>query len=246
MARRLNALVPCAGFGTRLGGLCEHTPKPLLTIGDRSIVEHILDRLARAGVTDVWINVHYLADRFASLAGPRRGVNVHVVHETAPRGTAGTVRDLAPQLGEGDLLVHYGDVLTEHDLGQLLARHREREAWATALVHQRVGANSRAVLDDDDRVVEFIERPAPDHLALVPWWAFSGVCVLSARARAAIPALPITDLPAHVFPILARAGRLWAQRLDGFRVAVDSPARLELARHAHRTGAFASLRSPSS
>lgn len=243
MGRRLNALVPCAGFGTRLGSLCEDTPKPLLPVGDRSILEHIVARLAHSGVTDVWINVHHLAERFFPVLGDgsRHGVRVHLVHESTPRGTAGTVRELADCFGEDDdLIVHYGDVLTDHDLTGLLAHHREQQAWATILVHQRIGTNSRAVLGADDRVVDFLERPSRMAQGHIPWWAFSGVCVLSSRARAAIPSLPVCDLPAHVFPTLAHTGHLVAQRLDGFRVAIDSPARLELAREAVAAGTFAS------
>lgn len=224
----MKALVTCAGFGTRLGELCRDRAKPLLSVGDRTIVEHILGNLAAAGCDEVWINLHHHAAQFPALLGDgaRFGVRIHYVHEAAPRGTAGTVADLRGVVGD-ELLVHYGDILTAHDLGGLVQAHREGGAWATMLVHERRGSNSRADLDGD-RVVAFHERPAD--APADPHFAFSGICVLSAPAIAAIPGGVVTDLPRDLFPELARAGRLRAQRLSAFRVAIDSPERLALAR----------------
>jgi mannose-1-phosphate guanylyltransferase/phosphomannomutase len=67
---------------------------------------------------------------------------------------------------------------------------------------------------------------------------FSGICVLSPSAQAGIPRGGQPDLPAHVFPVLAERGLLFAQRLAGFRCAIDSPERLDLARRALASGAF--------
>lgn len=227
----MKALVLCAGFGTRLGELCRDRAKPLLSVGDRTIVEHILDNLACAGVDDVWINLHHHAAQFPALLGDgaRFGLRIHYVFEPQARGTAGTVADLRALVGD-ELLVHYGDILTTHDLRGLVAAHRERRDWATMLVHQRTGSNSHAVLDGD-RVVSFQERPtvAPSSTGETPW-VFSGVCVLSSPAMAAIPTGVVTDLPRDLFVALADTGHLHAQRLSGFRCAIDSPDRLAFAR----------------
>ena len=225
----MKALILCAGEGTRLGELCRDRAKPLLEVGGRTIVEHILGSLAAAGCTQVWINLRHLGEQFFPVLGDgaRFGLRIEYVWESRTRGTAGTVADRRDAVGD-ELLVHYGDVVTNHDLARLVAAHRKSGAWATMLVHHRPGSNSVAVLGDDDRVLAFHERPTtPLELGT---WAFSGVCVLSAAAMAAIPTGMPADLPADVFPALARAGRLHAQRLAGARVAVDSQERLELAR----------------
>ncbi|HWB79386.1 MAG TPA: nucleotidyltransferase family protein [Nannocystaceae bacterium] len=228
----MKALVLCAGEGTRLGELCRDTPKPLLQVGGRTIVEHIVERLAHAGCTDVWINLRHMGEQIPPVLGDgaRFGVAIHYVWESKARGTAGTVADLRDLVGD-ELLVHYGDIVTDHGLADLVGAHRKSGAWATMLVHERAGSNSVAVLGDDGRVLAFHERPrAPvDLLGRTPY-VFSGLCVLTAAAMAAIPTGLPADLPADVFPLLARTGRLHAQRLAGARVAVDSPERLALAR----------------
>lgn len=231
MTASFKSLVLCAGAGTRLGALCHTRPKPLLPVGSRTIVEHILGSLASAGCDEVWINLHRHADQFPALLGTggRFGLRIHYVWESQPRGTAGTVVDLRHAVGD-ELLVHYGDILTAHDLRGLVAAHREHADWATALVHQRAGSNSVALLDGD-RVTAFHERPrhALELGGRTPW-VFSGICVLGSAAMSAIPDGGCPDLPRDLFPALAEAGHLHAQRLDGFRCAVDSPERLELAR----------------
>lgn len=240
----MKALVTCAGFGTRLGELCRDQAKPLLCVGGRAIVEHILDNLSASGCDEVWINLHHHAEQFPALLGDgaRFGLRIHYVHEAHPRGTAGTVADLRGVVGD-ELLVHYGDILTAHDLGSLVAAHRDHGDWATILVHQRVGSNSHAVLDGDT-VVAFHERPATPPPATVDApWAFSGIGVLSAPAIAAIPTHVPADLPRDLFGALARTGHLRAQRLSGFRCAIDSPDRLALARAHFARSPFA--RSPS-
>lgn len=157
----MKALVLGAGFGRRLGELTESCPKPLLSLGRETIAEHILSGLARAGIVDVFLNVHHLAEQFPARLGDgsHRGVRLHYVPESAPKGTAGTPRDLAPQLGGEDLLVHYGDIVHEHNLAGLVALHRHSRAQATILVHQRAGSNSFAYFANDSHIDRFVERP---------------------------------------------------------------------------------------
>ncbi len=234
----MKALVLCAGFGTRLGELGREQAKPLLRVGDRSIVEHILGSLATAGCDEVYVNLHHHADRFPATLGDgsRFGLRIHYLHEPAPLGTAGTARRIAGALGDQPLLVHYGDILTDHDIRGLWDRHLVSDAWATIMVHHRPGSNSFAMFGDGDRIATFIERPsaAVDLGGRTPW-AFSGVCVLTREAMSAIPRQVPADLPAHLFPELARAGRLRGESLAGFRCAIDSISRLEQARAAWPT-----------
>jgi len=239
----VKALVLCGGFGTRLGELCRERPKPLLEVGRLALVEHTLLRLATAGLRDVFVNLHFGAEQLEQRLGDgaRYGVRIRYFAEKTLLGTAGTPRALAALLGASDagLVLQYGDVLSEHPLGELVQRHLASGASARIVVHERPGSNSRVVLDAGDRVERFIERPAPgaldDHATP---WAFSGICVLSRACLFALPAAPGADLPRDVFPELARSGQLFAERHVGYRCAVDSPARLESARDAWNRGAF--------
>ncbi len=239
----MKALVLCAGFGTRLGALCDDRPKPMLEVGGIPIVEHIVRQLAGAGFADIIINLHYRAEQFPAHLGDGARFGVHIEYrlEETPLGTAGTSRQLLAELGE-DLLVHYGDILTNHDLQALVRQHRRTGAAATALLHQRPGSNSFAQLDERDRITRFVERPqtppGEDSRAV---WAFSGICVLAPGCQSLLSALPggmVLDLPRDLFPTLARQRSLFGQRLHGYRCAVDSEARLQAARSAFAAGEF--------
>jgi mannose-1-phosphate guanylyltransferase len=236
----VKALVLCGGLGTRLGALCSERPKPLLEVGPLALVEHTLSRLAAAGLRDVFVNLHFGAEQLQARLGDgaRYGVRLEYFAEPSLLGTAGTPHALAARAGADGLLVHYGDVLSEHPLGELVTRHAASGARARIVIHERVGSNSRVVLGPDDRVERILERPnAAAAEAIVSNWAFSGICVLSAECLNALPDGP-SDLPRDVFPALAVAGEVFAERHVGYRCAIDSPARLESARDAWQTGAL--------
>jgi NDP-sugar pyrophosphorylase family protein len=237
----MKALVLCGGFGTRLGALCNDRPKPLLEVGRLALVEHTLLRLAAAGLNEVYVNLHFGADQLRARLGDgsRYRVKLEYFEETQLLGTAGTPRALAGRTDEHGLLVHYGDVLSEHPLGALVEHHLASGARARIVIHERAGSNSRAVLGAGDRVERFLERPsASASEASRSAWAFSGICVLSRECLLSLPETPGADLPRDVFPALAGVGQLFAERHVGYRCAIDSPDRLQSARDAWQSGAL--------
>ncbi len=228
----MKALVLCAGFGRRLGQLCTDRPKPLLSLGRWTIVEHILLQLRLAGVEDVFINLHHCADQFEPHLGDggRFGLRVAYVREPALLGTAGSVANIRGRLGGQPLLVHYGDVVMNHPLRDIASLHERRRAEATILLHRREGSNSRAWCDADGTIRRFEERPVGPLVGPERPWAYSGACVLSPETIDGLPERVPLDLPADVFPVLADRGGLLGQPVNGYRWAADSPARLQTAR----------------
>jgi mannose-1-phosphate guanylyltransferase len=113
------AIVLCAGFGTRLRPLTDELPKPLVPVGDRSILEHALGNLSRAGFREVVINVHHLAPLFERFVA-NLAVRVRVVVEADIRGTAGGVAGARAHLANDSALVWNGDILVDPPLDQLL------------------------------------------------------------------------------------------------------------------------------
>lgn len=228
----MKALVLCGGFGTRLGALTQDTPKPLLEAGGRPLVEWILLHLNRHGFTDIAINLHYRPEAIQKALGDgsRLGVKIHYFYEPELLGTAGTVKNLREFLGsEGTFLVHYGDVVTNHDFTSMVAHHRQKPATATILVHERPGSNSVVGLDDSRRVTAFLERPdEATRKTLTSQWVNSGITLCEPEIFPHIPDNVPADLPKHVFPQLLQRGNLFAEPLLGFRCAVDSVDRLQL------------------
>jgi mannose-1-phosphate guanylyltransferase len=113
-------MVLCAGLGTRLRPLTDELPKPLVPIGDRSILAHIAGCLARAGLSELVLNTHHLPDKFDNEI-KRLAVKAQRVHEPSIRGTAGGIAGARHLLGAPPIVVWNGDIWVDPPLAELLA-----------------------------------------------------------------------------------------------------------------------------
>ncbi len=112
----MQAVILAGGLGSRLRPFTEVIPKPLLPLGEKSILEIQAHALRAAGVTDVYLATNYMADFIEAYVGngSRFGVNVHISREDRPLGTAGPLALLADRLQE-PFLVMNGDIITQLD-----------------------------------------------------------------------------------------------------------------------------------
>jgi NDP-sugar pyrophosphorylase family protein len=141
------------------------------------------------------------------------------------------------------VLVVYGDLLIDQDLGALREAHRAKRASATLLVHERAGSNSLIALAADCRITGFIERPSEAERERHPFpWVNSGAQILSRALVAQIPSAGPADLPRDLYVPLVARERLFGVPLSGYRCAIDSPARYAEARHACASGRYRPLR----
>ena len=132
----VTALVMAGGLGTRLKSLTEKLPKPMLPVGDRPLMEHIIDQIRGAGIETVSISTHYMPQAIVEHFGDgdRFGVKIDYVEEGHPLGTAGAI-GLLNEL-QSPLLVMNGDILTRVDLRAFSAYHRENDALMTVAVRK--------------------------------------------------------------------------------------------------------------
>lgn len=236
------AVVLCAGKGARMGELSQHTPKPLMWVNGRPLLDYALANLARCGVRAVGLNLLTHSDKVRAFTGDgaRWNLKLELVEEPELTGTAGGVRALSGVVrAHSETLVIYGDILTNQHFAPLLAAHRRFGALATLITHRSKSSNSVVELAADGRVERFIERPSPEERALHgEAWTNSGLFVISPRVLDFIPKTGFADFPIHVFPeLIARRG-LYAVPLTGYRVAIDTPDRLQLAEAESRHHAF--------
>lgn len=161
----LAAVIMAGGFGTRLQPLTNDTPKPMLPVGDRPLLELTIERLRAAGIRRVNITTHYLADRITRHFGngDAFGVDLRYVAEDRPLGTAGALR----LVGAGDepLLVINGDVLTRVDFRDMAEFHRASCATATIGVRAVEFVFPYGVVDADEGGVRGLhEKPRLSYL----------------------------------------------------------------------------------
>ena len=226
----MKGIILCAGKGTRLGSLCDHTPKALLPLGEECILDHILRQLRNYDFDHIAINLHTHAAKIIRHLQGLKSPRLAYFPEPNLLGTAGAIRNMSSFLPKSeDFLVHYGDIVTDQNLDKIIVEHKKNKSLATILVHKRKKSNSILFIDKDFRVREFHERPSTEKFATndnFSHWVFSGIAVLSPEVINRIPTHTPFDLARDIFPSLAQEGKLSAVPLTGKRVAVDSPKRL--------------------
>ena len=149
------------GRGSRLHPLTEVCPKPLLKVGDKPILETILDGFIEQGFRRFYISVNYRADMIIEYFGDGSNWNAEInyLRETIPLGTAGSLGLLTPR-PELPILVINGDILTKADYGQLLNFHLKNNMGATVCIKEQFYQIPYGVVTfSNNRLLQLDEKP---------------------------------------------------------------------------------------
>jgi len=217
---------------------------PLLPMLVRPLLDYSLCYLARLGFDQVVINLHFMPEKIQTHFGDGSGLGIRIIYsyEETLLGTAGGPKKAAHILSRSDsFLLLYGDLLIDQDLSAMMAFHRQKQAVATLLLHQRSRSNSLVAMDDTKRIVAFVERPTEEQRAQNPFpWVNSGVYLLRSEILDRIPPDLPCDFPRDIFPRLVISEPCYGFPLSGFRCAIDSPSRYEQAQAAVAEGRYRS------
>lgn len=184
-------VIMAGGKGTRLRPHTENCPKPLLPVGGKPMLEHIIERAKAEGLTDIILAIHYLGhmieDYFGD--GSKWGVHISYLREDKPLGTAGALNLLDPRPSV-PFLVTNGDVLTEVRYGEVLDFHMRNNAQATMAVSLYEWQHPYGVVRTNGvNITGFEEKPVyRTHIN-------AGVYVLSPEAIELIPEGSNCDMP---------------------------------------------------
>ena len=206
----MRAVVLAGGLGTRLRPYTTILPKPLVPVGDRPILEHILRRLAACGVTDVDLCVSHLGELIQTYFSQSRtvpeGLSLRWHWEDEPLGTAGAL-NVVPDLDETFIAMN-GDVLTTLDYTDLVAHHRASGAALTVATHTKEVNIDLGVIDTDDGFITgYKEKPT------LHYDVSMGIYVYEPRAMDALPKGPC-QFPDLVHMLLDRGEKVAAYRTD--------------------------------
>jgi len=222
--RQRQAVILVGGRGTRLGSLTDETPKPLIEVGGRPFLEHLVRNLARHGFRDILLLAGYRADQVADFAArsPELGVRMHCIVEPEPAGTGGALRLAADRLAEEFLLLN-GDSFLDINYLDLCVPSLAEDDVVGRIALRPVPDASRygTVTAVGERVTEFSERPRGEGPGVIN----GGVAWLSRRILDSIDRLPCS-LERDVFPSLAAAGRLAGRPYGGYFIDIGVPADL--------------------
>jgi mannose-1-phosphate guanylyltransferase len=206
----MKAVLLAAGLGTRLRPLTDTTPKCLVPIGDRTLLDIWLDTLSDLGVDEVLVNTHHLADQVEAHVESRRGdPPVRLLHEESLRGSAGTLRAARHLLAEDPwFLAVNADNLTDYDLAHLVLAHAAAgegvAATLTAFHTPRPSACGILEVDARGRLVGFEEKPQRPRSDL----ANAGLYAFSREVLDLIDGPEPRDIGAHLLPRLVGRARV--------------------------------------
>ena len=235
----MKAVILAGGLGTRMREETEFRPKPMVEIGGRPILWHIMKGLSVHGIRDFVIATGYRSTlikeyflHYSSYAGDftvnlgsgdvtfRREQgdpvdwDVTVVYTGELTPTGGRLHAVAPYVQEAPFLVTYGDGLSDVDVQALVGSHRRSQSAATVTAVRPTSRFGELTLDPAGRVISFTEKPRMDE------WVNGGFMVMEPEVLRALT--PDATLEGDLLASLAREGRLGAYRHDGFWQPMDT------------------------
>lgn len=230
MSRPTTAMVLAAGLGKRMRPLTDLVPKPMVRFGRRPLIDHVLDRLADAGISDAVVNVHYLADVLERHLAERKTPRITISNERdALLDTGGGLVRALPLLGPEPFLIHNSDSIwlegPHANLDTLI------ETWdperMDALLLLAASARSLGYEGSGDFTMAADGRIARRaHGAIAPF-VFAGVSI--AHPRLFEGAHPEAFSLNVLWDRAIASGRVYGVRLDGFWMHVGTPEALEQA-----------------
>jgi mannose-1-phosphate guanylyltransferase len=222
----MRAVVLVGGEGTRLRPLTWTTPKQMLPVGGRPMIERVLEPLAAHGIDEAILSLGYKPDAFmdAYPDGCCAGVALRYAVEDEPLDTAGAIRFAALRCGVTEtFVVVNGDVLTDLDVTGLVGFHRRSGAEATIALTPVEDPSRFGVVSTDEsgRVVAFIEKPPPGQAPtnLIN----AGTYVLQPSVLDRIPGGRRVSIERETFPSLVERGRLYAQASGAAWIDAGTP-----------------------
>lgn len=231
------AVVLAAGRGTRLGALTAATPKPLLPVGGRPLIEHVLAGLAAAGVRRAVVVTGALGEQIehALGSGARVGLEITYRRQAAPEGTARAVLLAEPVVGDAPFVVCWSDILVPPPFyAEFLAAFARRPCTAQLAINEvdDPWRGAAVYVDADWRVSRLVEKPPRGTSATR--WNNAGVLVLAPPAFAyarRVPASPRGEyeLPQAVAQIVRDGYEVRAVPVRGLWCDVGTPADLDAA-----------------
>ncbi|HVB13930.1 MAG TPA: sugar phosphate nucleotidyltransferase [Candidatus Dormibacteraeota bacterium] len=220
----MKAVVMAGGEGSRLRPLTSRRPKPLVPVVGRPCMEHVLRLLRRHGITEVIITLQYLGASIRNYFGDgaELGMQLHYVVEDRPLGTAGSVKNAASLLDETFIVIS-GDALTDIDLTQAVAFHRDHGAQATLVLSRVANPLEYGVVITaaDGHVERFLEKPSWGEVFSDQ--VNTGIYVIEPQVLAYCSEGEAADWSQDVFPeMLRRRDSLWATVGRGYWCDIGS------------------------
>ena len=216
----LSALIMAGGKGERLRPMTLTTPKPLLSIEGKAIIDYNIENMARVGIGEAFVSTAYLAEQLDEhFASPVAGINVKTVRETTPRGTVGALADVLPAMTQPHILVMNSDLLTDIALEEMYLKHISEHADITVAAISYTVSVPYAILSTEGSCIKALEEKPTYSL-----YANGGIYMISRRAAALVPSSGRYDATDLISDALASGMKVVYFPVNGTWIDVGTPA----------------------
>lgn len=197
-----DAVIMAGGEGKRLRPLTEHTPKPLLKIGEKPIIEYNIDRLAQVGIQNIHISINYLGEQIEAYFqdGATKNISISYLRENQPLGTIGSILLAENDFENEDILVMNSDILSNIDFADFFETYKNSgAAMAVAATTYHVDVPYAVLESDETQIVKSLkEKPR------YTYFSNAGIYLLNRKLLKLIPKnsfFDITDLMEKVIEL---------------------------------------------
>lgn len=216
----MKAVILAGGKGTRLKPYTTVFPKPLMPIGDKPILEIVVQQLKSHGFNEITMAVGHLAELLMTFFGDgsKMGVKIKYSREDKPLGTVGGLGLIKKELNETFLMMN-GDVLTTLDYSDLVNYHKRNGAIATIALKKRgVKIDFGVVeIDDSNNIVGYAEKPEVEYLVSM------GVYVFDPNVLEYIRPNEYLDFPDLIKKLISTGETVTAYLYDGYWLDIGRP-----------------------
>ncbi len=216
----ISALIMAGGKGERLRPMTLTTPKPLLTIEGKAIIDYNIEALASVGVDNVVVSTAYLAEQLdAHFAQPVAGIQVETIREEQPRGTIGALADAMPMLKNDTLLVMNSDLLTDISLEEMYMHHQQEGADITVAAIPYTVSVPYAILSTEGSCITSLEEKPTYSL-----YANGGIYMTTKEVAQMVPSDRRYDATDFIEEALAKGFKVVYFPINGTWIDVGTPS----------------------
>lgn len=214
----VDAVMMAGGKGERLRPLTEKTPKPLLPVGDKAIIDHNVDRLISYGVSHISVTVNYLKEQIEEhYQEPRNGVQIKTVREPKYLGTIGSIK-FVPEFYNDTVLLMNSDIFTNIDYEDFFLHFQQHDAeMSVAAIPYNVSI-PYGILDLDGRnILGLLEKPKYNY------YANAGIYLIKRRALDEVPEAAFFNATDLVEKLIGEGKKVIRYPLNGTWIDIGNP-----------------------
>jgi NDP-sugar pyrophosphorylase family protein len=230
----MKAIIIAGGLGTRLRPLTYNMPKPIVPLANKPFVFHQIELLRKFGITEIILNLHYLSDSIREIFddGKKLGVKIHYSIEEKPLGTAGAVKNAEKFFDTNPMIIFNGDILTDINLEKMIKFHNEKKGKVTLALTRVEDPTTYGLIitDENDRVLEFREKPSWEHVTANTINA--GIYIVDPSIFKHVPKGKEFSFERQLYPMLLERGeKMYGYITDAYWMDIGDPVKYLKAHH---------------